>query len=127
MWPGLLQLKQRPLQGSFFTGLVQSRSIGWGAGGTVVVEGLEKEVDAVVVEVTTGGGQNKDGLVVVAFSWVSQNHLHWLSSREVLCFHSAQVVGIGFSRYMISWRQGQITCSNRSTRPMSASPDMCLW
>src|SRR5258708_6534333 len=43
MWPGLPQLKQRLLQGSFFTGLVQSRSIGWGAGGTAVVEGLEKE------------------------------------------------------------------------------------
>src|SRR6266436_3299796 len=98
MWPSLPQLKQRPLQGSFFTRLVWSRSIGWGAGGAVVVEGLEKEEDAAVVEVTTGGEQNKDGLVVVAFGWVSQNHLHWLSSREVLCFHSAQVVGIGLSR-----------------------------
>src|SRR5260221_10128309 len=97
MWPGLPQLKQRLLQGSFFTGLVQSRSIGWGAGGTVAVEGLEKEEDAAVVEVMTGGERNKDSLVVVAFSWVSQNCLHWLSSREVLCFHSAQVVGIGSS------------------------------
>src|SRR5258708_6505807 len=98
MWPGLPQLKQRPLQGSFFTGLVQSRSIGWGAGGTVAAEGLEKEEDVGVVEVTTGGGKNGDGLVVVAFGWVSQNHLHWLSSREVLHFHSAQVVGIGSSQ-----------------------------
>src|SRR5258708_2079270 len=97
MWPGLPQLKQRPLQGSFFTGLVQSRSIGWGAGGAVAAEGLEKEEDAAVVEATTGGGWNEDGLVVVAFGWVSQNCLHWLSSREVLCFHSAQVVGIGLS------------------------------
>ncbi len=47
---------------------MQSRSIGWGAGGTVAAEGLEKEEDAVVVEVTTGGEWNKDGLVVVAFS-----------------------------------------------------------
>ena len=61
-----------------------------------VVEGLEKE-EAAVVEVTTGGEQNKDSLVVVAFGWVSQNRLHWLSSREVLHFHSAQVVGIGSS------------------------------
>src|SRR5260370_31135292 len=97
MWLSLPQLKQRPLQGSFFTGLVQSRSIGWGAGGAVVAEGLEKEEDVVVVEVTTGGGWNEDGLVVVAFGWVSQNHLHWLSSKEVLHFHSAQVVGIGSS------------------------------
>src|SRR5258708_543479 len=98
MWPGLPQLKQRPLQGSFFTRLVQSRSIGWGAGGAVAAEGLEKEEDAVAVEVTTGGEWNKDGLVVAAFSWVSRNHLHWLLSREVLCFHSAQVVGMGLSQ-----------------------------
>src|SRR5258708_11305111 len=98
MWPSLPQLKERLLQGSLFTRLVQSRSIGWGAGGTVVVEGLEKEEDAVVVEVMTGGEWNKDGLVVAAFGWVSWNHLHWLLSREVLCFHSAQVVGIGLSQ-----------------------------
>src|SRR5258707_2208065 len=102
MWPSLPQLKQRLLQGSFFTGLVRSRSIGWGAGGVVVAEGLEKEVveeeEVVAVEVMTGGEQNKDGLVVAAFGWVSQNHLHWLSSREVLCFHSAQVVGMGLSQ-----------------------------
>src|SRR5258707_11504794 len=98
MWPSLPQLKQRLLQGSFFTGLVQSRSIGWGAGGTVAAEGLEKEEDAAVVEVTTGGEQNKDSLVVAAFGWVFWNRLHWLSSREVLHFHSAQVVGIGSSQ-----------------------------
>src|SRR5258708_11022988 len=106
MWPGSLQWKQRPLQGCFFPGLGQSRFIGWGAGGTVVVEGLEdeeeeeeeEEEEAVVVEVMTGGEQNKDGLVVAAFGWVSRNCLHWLSSREVLCFHSAQVVGMGLSQ-----------------------------
>src|SRR5258708_1225882 len=101
MWPGLPQLKQRLLQGPFLTGLVQSRPIGGGAGGAAVVEGLEKEEEeeeGVVVEVTTGGECNKDGLVVAAFSWVSQNHLHWLSSREVLRFHSAQVVGMGSSQ-----------------------------
>src|SRR5258705_14006086 len=101
MWPSLPQLKQRPLRGSFFTGLVQSRSIGWGAGGAVAAEGLEKEEEeeeeAAVVEVMTGGEWNKDGLVVVIFGWVSRNCLHWLLSREVLCFHSAQVVGIGLS------------------------------
>src|SRR5258706_8117685 len=98
MWPSLPQLKQRPLQGSFFTGLVQSRSIGWGAGGVAAAEGLEEEEEMVAAgEVMTGGEQNKDGLVVASFGWVSQNLLHWLSSREVLCFHSAQVVGIGSS------------------------------
>src|SRR5260221_14227491 len=97
MWPGLPQLKQRLLQGSFFTGLVWTRSIGWGAGGATVAEGLEKEEGAAAVEVATGGEQNKDGLVVAAFSWVSWNCLHWLSSREVLHFHSDQVVGIGLS------------------------------
>ncbi len=64
MWPSLPQLKQRPLQGSFFTGLVWSRSIGWGAGGAVVAEGLEKEEEegeeVAVVEVMTGGEQNKE-------------------------------------------------------------------
>src|SRR5258707_3692080 len=102
MWPGLPQLKQRPLQGSFFTGLVWSRSIGWGAGGTAAAEGLEKEEDVVAVEVVTGGEQNKDGLVVAAFSWVAQNHLHWVSNREGLRFHSAQVVCIGSSWYTLS-------------------------
>ena len=66
-----------------------------------MVEGLEKEEEeeeeAAAVEVTTGGEQNKDSLVVAAFSWVFQNCLHWLLSREVLHFHSAQVVGMGLS------------------------------
>jgi len=80
--------------------LVWSRSIGWGAGGTAAAEGLEKEEEeeeAAAVEVMTGGEWNKDGLVVAAFSWVSQKCLHWLLSREVLHFHSAQVVGMGLS------------------------------
>src|SRR5258708_27274427 len=97
MWPGLPQLKQRLLHGSFYTGLVWSRSRGGGAGGTVVAEGLEKEEDVAAVGVMTGGEQNKDGLVVAAFGWVYKNRLHWLSSREVLRFHSAQVVGMGSS------------------------------
>src|SRR5258708_2204339 len=100
MWLSLPQLKQRPL-GSFFTGLVQSRSIGWGAGGVAAAEGLEKEEEGeeevVVVEVMRGWEWNKDSLVVAAFGWVSQNCLHWLLSREVLHFHSAQVVGMGLS------------------------------
>ncbi len=101
MWPSLPQLKQRLLRGSFFTGLVQSRSIGWGAGDMVAAEGLEKEEaeeEAAAVEVMTGGEQNKDSLLVAAFGWVSWNCLHWLSSREVLHFHSSQVVGMGSSQ-----------------------------
>src|SRR5258706_12254187 len=101
MWPSLPQLKQRLLQGSFFTGLVWSRSIGWGAGGTVVAEGLEKEEDVAVVEGTTGGGRNKDGLVVAAFSWGSQNCLHWWSSREGWHVNSPQLVCMGATRYML--------------------------
>src|SRR5258708_13005434 len=105
MWASLPQLEQRLLQGSFFTGLVQSRSIGWGAGGMVAAEGLEKEEEeevVVAVEVMTGGEQNKDGLVVAAFGWVSQNHLHWLSSREVLRFPSAHVLAMASSSSMPS-------------------------
>ena len=100
MWPSLPQLKQRLLQGSFFTRLVWSRSIGWGAGGVAAAEGLEEEEEEMVaaVEVMTGGEQNKDGLLVAAFGWVSQNRLHRLSSREVLHFHSAQVVCMGSSQ-----------------------------
>src|SRR5258708_26056635 len=97
MWPGLPQLKQRLLQGSFFTGLVWSRSIGWGAGGIAAAEGLEKEeeeAEAVAAEVMTGGAQNKAGLVVAAFGWESPNCLHWLLSTGGLCFHSAQVVAM---------------------------------
>ena len=66
-----------------------------------MAEGLEKEEEeevVAVVEVMTGGEWNEDGLVVAIFSWVSQNHLHWLSSREVLHFHSSQVVGMGSSQ-----------------------------
>src|SRR5258708_35272958 len=82
-----------------WVGVVQVHRLG--AEGTVAAEGLEKEEEeeeAVAVEVMTGGEQNKDGLVVAAFGWVSWNHLHWLSSREVLRFHSAQVVGMGSSQ-----------------------------
>src|SRR5258708_19985570 len=86
MWPGLPQLKQRLLQGSFFTRLVQSRSIGWGAGGTAAVEGLEKEEDVAAVEVMTGGEQNKDGLVVAAFGLVFRDSLPFVSSRDPLDF-----------------------------------------
>ena len=60
------------------------------------MEGLEEEAEeAVTVKGATEEGQNEDDLADVAFSWVSRNHLHWLSSKEVLCFHSAQVDGMG--------------------------------
>ena len=98
MWPGLPQLKQRPLWGSLFTGLVQSRSMGCRPEGTGGAEGLEEVEDVVTAKGVTEGGQNKDNLAEVAFGWVSRNCLHWLSSKEVLCFHSAQVDGIGSRR-----------------------------
>ena len=60
------------------------------------VGGLEEEVEeAVMARGVAEEGQNRDNLAEVAFSWVSQNHLHWLSSKEALCFHSAQVDGMG--------------------------------
>ena len=51
-----------------------------------------------VEEVMTGEGWNENVQVVVAFSWVPQKHLHWLSRREALHFHSVQVVGMGLSQ-----------------------------
>ena len=57
---------------------------------------MEEEAEEVVTaEGVTEEGRNKDDLAEVAFGWVSRNHLHWLSSKEVLHFHSAQVDGIG--------------------------------
>ena len=62
------------------------------------VGGLEEEAEeAVTVKGAVEEGQNEDNLAEVAFGWVSWNCLHWLLSREVLHFHSAQVVGMGSS------------------------------
>ena len=70
--------------------------MGRGPEGTGGAEGLEEEVEEVVmVEGVTEEGRNEDDLAEVAFGWVSWNCLHWLSSKEVLCFHSAQVDGMG--------------------------------
>ena len=57
----------------------------------------EEEAEEEAVEVVTGAERNENGLAA-AFGWVSRNRLHWLSSREVLRFHSAQVVGMGSSQ-----------------------------
>jgi len=63
------------------------------------VEGLEEEAEEVAMaKGVMEEGQNEDNLADVAFGWVSQNHLHWLSSKEVLHFHSAQVDGMGSRR-----------------------------
>ena len=59
-------------------------------------EGEEEE--AAAAEGATEEGRNEGGFVDAAFGWVSRNRLHWLSSKEVLRFHSAQVDGIGSSR-----------------------------
>ena len=57
---------------------------------------MEEEAEEVAtVEGATEEGRNEDNLVEVAFGWVSQNRLHWLSSKEALRFHSAQVDGMG--------------------------------
>ena len=55
----------------------------------------EEAEEAVMAKGGTEEGRNEDDLADVAFSWVSQNCLHWLSSKEVLRFHSAQVDGMG--------------------------------
>ena len=60
------------------------------------MEGLEEEAEeAATAKGAMEEGWNEDNLADVAFGWVSQNRLHWLSSKEVLCFHSAQVDGMG--------------------------------
>ena len=60
------------------------------------MEGLEEEAEEVAMaKGVMEEGRNEDDLADVAFSWVSQNRLHWLSSKEVLHFHSAQVDGMG--------------------------------
>ena len=57
---------------------------------------MEEEAEEVAMaKGATEEGQNEDDLADVAFGWVSQNCLHWLSSKEVLHFHSAQVDGMG--------------------------------
>ncbi len=58
-------------------------------------EGQEEGEAAVAVEVTAGEEQNQNVWLAVALGCVSQKCLHWLSRREALCFHSAQVVGMG--------------------------------
>ena len=55
----------------------------------------EEAEEAATAEGATEEGQNEDDLAEVAFGWVSQNRLHWLSSKEVLRFHSVQVDGMG--------------------------------
>ncbi len=95
-WLGLLQLKQRLWQGSLFTGWGQSRSIGWGAEDVVGAEGRGKVGEvAAAVRVAAGGEQDKNVLMAALLGCVSQKCLHWLLRRETLCFHSAQVVGMG--------------------------------
>ncbi len=57
---------------------------------------MEEEDEAVVaVEVTAGGEWDENVWLAVALGCMSWKHLHWLLRREALCFHSAQVVGMG--------------------------------
>ena len=58
----------------------------------------EEAEEAVMAKGAAEEGRNEDNLVEVAFGWVSQNRLHWLSSKEALRFHSAQVDGMGSRR-----------------------------
>ena len=57
---------------------------------------MEEEAEEVAMaEGVMEEGRNEDDLAEVAFGWVSRNRLHWLSSKEVLRFHSVQVDGMG--------------------------------
>ena len=69
--------------------------MGWGTEDVVGAEGQEEGEAAVVVEAMAGEEQNKNVQLVVALGCVSWKCLHWLSRREALHFHSAQVVGMG--------------------------------
>ena len=59
--------------------------VGWQARGVDAAE---------VAGAMTEGEQDENVQAAAAFGWVSQKCLHWLSRREALHFHSAQVVGI---------------------------------
>ncbi len=69
--------------------------MGWGTEDAVGV-GARAEGEAVaVVKVTGGEEQNEKVQLAVALGCVPWKHLHWLSRREALHFHSAQVVSMG--------------------------------
>ncbi len=69
--------------------------MGWGTEDVMEAEGQEEGEAAVVVEVTAGEEQNENVWLAAALGCVSQKCLCWLSRREALHFHSAQVVGMG--------------------------------
>ena len=50
--------------------------MGWGTEDVAGVEGQEEGDEAVAVEMTAGGGWNKNIQLVVALGCMSQNHLH---------------------------------------------------
>ncbi len=69
--------------------------MGWGTE-DVVGAGAQAEGEAAVaVKVTAGEEQNEKVWLAVALGCMSQKCLHWLSRREALHFHSAQVVSMG--------------------------------
>ncbi len=69
--------------------------MGWGTEDVVGAEGQEEGETAVVVEVTAGEEQNEKVRLAAALGCMSWKCLHWLSRREALHFHSAQVVSMG--------------------------------
>src|SRR5258708_37871835 len=68
--------------------------MGWGTEDAAGAGGRE-EGEAAAVEVTAGEEQNEKVWLAAALGCVSQKALHWLSRREALHFHSAQVVSVG--------------------------------
>ncbi len=69
--------------------------MGWGTEDVAGVEGQEEGETVVAVEATAGEEQNEKVQLAAALGCMSQKCLHWLSRREALHFHSAQVVGMG--------------------------------
>ena len=69
--------------------------MGWGTE-DVVGAGAQAEGEAAaVVKVTAGEEWNEKVQLAAALGCMSWKHLHWLSRRETLHFHSAQVVTMG--------------------------------
>ncbi len=69
--------------------------MGWGTEDAVGAEGWEEGEAVVAVKVMAGEEQNENIQLAAALSCISWKYLHWLLRREALCFHSAQVGGMG--------------------------------
>ena len=69
--------------------------MGWGTEDVAGAEGQEEGEAVAAVKVTAGEEWKENVWLVAALGCMSWKCLHWLSRREALHFHSAQVVGMG--------------------------------